>query len=95
MMNQKVSLLFYYLLIFSSSPPFFTGSNAQNFLDPNNPIVTTSHGRVRGIIQDVGEGKSALSFIGIPFAAPPIRGLRFRVSQTRIPHYANARNQKN
>ena len=49
------------------------------FMDPNLPVVTTNYGRIRGLVKDIGEGKSILSFIGIPFAAPPTRGNRFRV----------------
>jgi carboxylesterase type B len=51
-------------------------------LDPNNPLATTGFGRIRGSVQDIGDGKTILSFIGIPFAAPPTRGNRFRVSPT-------------
>ena len=56
-----------------------TSVSAQ-LLDLNSATVTTSFGRIRGFTQDIGDGKSVLSFIGIPFAAPPTRGNRFRVS---------------
>ncbi|KAI1292292.1 Venom carboxylesterase-6 [Halotydeus destructor] len=49
----------------------------QDFFDANNPLVQTNYGRVRGYSKDIGNGRSAASFIGIPFAASPTRGYRF------------------
>lgn len=49
-------------------------------IDPNNPVVTTNYGRIRGSTIDIGDGKSVYAFIGIPYAASPTRGNRFRVS---------------
>lgn len=54
------------------------GTGAQ--IDPNNPVVTTNYGRIRGSTIDIGDGKSVYAFIGIPYAASPTRGNRFRVS---------------
>lgn len=50
-------------------------------IDANNPVVTTTLGRIRGTSLDIGAGKSVAAFIGIPYAAAPTRGNRFREPQ--------------
>lgn len=42
--------------------------------------VETSSGRIRGVLNhSLFDGKSYVSFRGIPFAKPPINQLRFKV----------------
>ncbi|MFC8435604.1 carboxylesterase/lipase family protein [Streptomyces sp. NPDC057253] len=44
------------------------------------PVVATTHGAVRGVLADEG-----LCFAGIPFAAPPVGGLRLRPPEPAVP----------
>lgn len=49
---------------------------------PSNPggnRVRTSFGEVVGAMHSIGDGKMVQSFIGIPYAASPVRANRFRV----------------
>lgn len=84
-LGGRSSVLFFHRILpilLATTSTLLTRNNivSAQLLDPNLPVVTTSYGRIRGSVQDIGDGKSVLSFIGIPFAAPPTRGNRFRVS---------------
>ena len=68
------------LLLLVSVGSLFCSLASAQLLDPNNPIATTSYGRIRGTTMNIGDMKSVAAFIGIPFAAAPTRGNRFRVS---------------
>lgn len=41
---------------------------------------TTKYGRVRGSVESVRPGKQIEIFLGVPYASPPIKSLRFEVS---------------
>lgn len=41
---------------------------------------TTKYGRVRGSVESVRPGKQIERFLGVPYASPPIKSLRFEVS---------------
>lgn len=43
------------------------------------PIVTVKQGKLQGIFEDNVLGSRYLAFKGIPFAAPPVDELRFKV----------------
>ena len=43
-------------------------------------IVSTENGRVRGILGTSRDGRTYVSFLGIPYAIPPVGPLRFEVS---------------
>ena len=43
-------------------------------------IINTKYGPVEGHVVTLGSGQQVLSFLGVPFARPPIDELRFRVS---------------
>jgi len=45
----------------------------------NRPVVTVKQGKLQGILQENVLGSHYLAFKGIPFAAPPVDKLRFRV----------------
>lgn len=45
-----------------------------------DPVVTVKQGVLRGVETVSVTGGSYLSFKGIPYAAPPVGDLRFRVS---------------
>lgn len=47
-------------------------------------IVSTSSGKVRGIILRSRLGKNFLSFKGVPYAEAPVGRLRFSVRQIQI-----------
>ena len=44
------------------------------------PIVSTNVGQVTGIVEKSFENAEYLSYKGIPFAEPPIKDLRFKVT---------------
>ncbi|KAG5329467.1 ESTE Esterase, partial [Acromyrmex charruanus] len=50
--------------------------NSSSIMD--KPIVTVKQGKLQGIFEENVLGSRYLSFKGIPFAAPPIHGLRFK-----------------
>jgi hypothetical protein len=45
-----------------------------------DPIVTTRQGNMRGITMTSRNGRTFYAFLGIPYAAPPVGALRFKVS---------------
>lgn len=45
----------------------------------SEPIVTVEQGKLRGSVVKSVLGTSYIAFKGIPFAAPPIGDLRFKV----------------
>jgi hypothetical protein len=45
-----------------------------------DPIVTTHQGNMRGITMTSRSGRTFYAFLGIPYAAPPVGALRFKVS---------------
>lgn len=51
-------------------------ATAQSGAQPSAPVVATDHGQVRGTVRD-----GVASWKGIPFAAPPVGGLRWRAPQ--------------
>ncbi|XP_058454053.1 esterase E4-like [Malaya genurostris] len=46
--------------------------------DANNPIIKTTGGEIQGITSSCGAFCSYFSFMGIPYAEPPVGELRFR-----------------
>lgn len=46
----------------------------------NTPTVETSYGKIRGSTFGIGDGRMVHAYYGIPYAASPTRGNRFRVS---------------
>lgn len=77
---MQISLL---LLLLCAPLLLLFGPASAQFSDGgsgNSPTVNTNYGRVRGYTQDIGVGRTIASYIGIPFAAAPTRGNRFRVS---------------
>ena len=45
----------------------------------DDPIVKTNYGKIRGQWLRSRENRSIASFIGIPYAEPPVSDLRFKV----------------
>ena len=45
-----------------------------------NTVVNTKYGFVEGHTVETHNGQSVLSFLGIPFARPPVDNLRWAVS---------------
>ena len=52
---------------------------AQSHFDEASPIVQTQQGSVQGLVQSTAEGNAFYSFLGIPFAKPPVGDLRYKV----------------
>jgi len=48
----------------------------------NWPVLTVKQGKLQGILQENVLGSHYFAFKGIPFAAPPVRKLRFQVRHT-------------
>ena len=48
-------------------------------MEPDS-IINTEYGFVRGIKSVSALGNPCISFFGIPYAAPPVGNLRFKVS---------------
>ncbi|CAD5223907.1 unnamed protein product [Bursaphelenchus okinawaensis] len=51
---------------------------SRQYADP--PRVRTTHGWVEGKWVEINEYHAAKAFLGIPFAKPPVGGLRFQVT---------------
>lgn len=49
-------------------------------------IVTVNQGKLQGIFEENVLGSRYLSFKGIPFAAPPVGALRFKVTYLSSPN---------
>lgn len=49
-----------------------------------SPIVQTPNGRIQGVHSTSYEGCTYSAFIGIPYAAPPIGPLRFKMMSDRL-----------
>ena len=47
-------------------------------LGKKSPIVTTSLGKVEGMLMTSKEGKRIFSYRGIPYGRPPLGNLRFK-----------------
>lgn len=45
----------------------------------DGPIVEISQGRIQGVSEITPGGKPFFSFLGIPYAEPPLNDLRFKV----------------
>jgi hypothetical protein len=45
-----------------------------------DPVVTTRQGNMRGVTMTSRNGRTFYAFLGIPYAAPPVGALRFKVS---------------
>lgn len=46
----------------------------------NNPVRETRYGKIQGKITSRYIGVSVEEYLGVPYAAPPIGNLRFKVS---------------
>jgi hypothetical protein len=51
----------------------------QNLKETDKPIVRTRLGKLRGQVDVSVSGRSYASFLGIPYAKPPLDDLRFAV----------------
>ncbi|XP_019629425.1 PREDICTED: LOW QUALITY PROTEIN: carboxylesterase 5A-like [Branchiostoma belcheri] len=60
---------------------------SSGFSDDVPPVVTTASGKVRGTVQYTNDlpDKPVYTFLGIPYAAPPVGDLRFRAPQPAAP----------
>lgn len=47
-------------------------------------IVQTTCGRLRGVVTERVPGKRIHTFLGVPYAMPPVNDLRFEVMQLTI-----------
>ncbi|XP_078611901.1 pyrethroid hydrolase Ces2e-like [Branchiostoma floridae x Branchiostoma japonicum] len=65
---------------------FFSSYGAKTDQD-DNPVVSTVTGQVRGIITHTTDlpDKPIYTFLGIPYAAPPVGDLRYRPPQPALP----------
>lgn len=52
--------------------------DCENKRDPN-PVRQTVYGRIRGYIYVRPNGKEVERYLGVPYAAPPLKELRFKV----------------
>lgn len=51
----------------------------------SDPIVNTRSGQLQGFVDKSNvTGETFLSFLGVPYAKPPVGGLRFEVSTNKI-----------
>ena len=49
----------------------------------NSPVVHTESGAVIGKIEALPNGKSVYEYLGIPYAEPPVGGLRVEVCSSK------------
>jgi len=49
-----------------------------------NPIVKTPNGTLHGKTMATRHGRNIYAFLGIPYAAPPIKELRFKVKNYSV-----------
>lgn len=54
-------------------------SRISSYSIMERPIVTVKQGKLQGIFEDNVLGSRYLAFKGVPFAAPPVGELRFKV----------------
>ncbi|XP_057697055.1 neuroligin-1 isoform X2 [Corythoichthys intestinalis] len=56
-------------------------------LDENNPVVTTTNGKLRGIKKELNNDilGPVVQFLGVPFAAPPTGEHRFQPPEPSVP----------
>lgn len=47
--------------------------------DIGSPVVTIQEGQIKGMISEDVRGGKFYSFMGIPYAKPPLGDLRFKV----------------
>ncbi|XP_077986920.1 cholinesterase-like [Glandiceps talaboti] len=60
----------------------------------HDPVVTVSHGKLRGIRTEV-VGKKVDAFLGIPYAEPPVGDRRFKVTEKCQTSWNGVRNATN
>ena len=51
---------------------------------PSHPVANTNYGKIRGKYFASQSGIIIASFLGIPYAEPPVRELRFKVTQSNF-----------
>jgi len=62
---------------------WFTGGTCIK-VKVNSPIVSTENGLIQGYQERSRGGRLFYSYVGIPFAKPPIGQLRFEVSYVDV-----------
>lgn len=76
-------MIFNHVLIFSLISIFKVNSWLNNFSRKMSKfeVVQTEYGKVRGVQKISAINTPYNAFLGIPYAAPPVKKLRFKVSQ--------------
>src|SRR3990170_1598137 len=62
-----------FAVLVTSATVAYTGLSAQS---PPDPIVTVETGALRGVVHD-----GVVSYLGVPYATPPVGSLRWRQPQ--------------
>ncbi|MDQ2796832.1 MAG: carboxylesterase family protein, partial [Actinomycetota bacterium] len=66
-----------------TSETWVTDEPARRSGAPDAPVVPTASGRVRGVWRTTPDGSRSAAFLGLPFAEPPVGGLRFAAPQSK------------
>lgn len=64
-----------------SIPLIHISLNQQNPFEMEGPVVKTPLGGLQGSIIKTDRGETIYTFLGIPYAKPPVGDLRFKVSK--------------
>ena len=66
----------------------------MSFAAAHERIVQTSYGKIKGTVSELN-GKAYTEFLGVPFAAPPVGGLRFKPPQRHVGWGDDVRDARN
>ena len=82
---NKMNLQLMRLFLSTVSLITLVAAQYQGYPPTTGHRVRTSYGEVVGTVQSIGDGKVINQFIGIPYAASPVRANRFRVINFFLP----------
>jgi hypothetical protein len=74
MVEKKV-----FVAVFCCAIAYYYTITQSEWIDHGGPTVSTKYGKLKGIKSVSRGGKEYFEFLGIPYAKPPTKNLRFEV----------------